>query len=250
MRIGAALALLAALLCAAPACSRGDFFRQHEYEEEIFLSLDGSATVYVNSSIAALNALRGTSFDTGESAQVDRDAIRQLFTSPITTVTRTPSLSRRAGRRFVHVRLDVAQIDQLGQAPPFSWSSYRLTRDGDLVTFTQHVGASAGKDVGDVGWTGTETVSFRAHLPSTVIYHNAGPEGLRRGNILVWEQSLAGRLKGEPLDLEARMESQSILSRTLLLFGATAIVVAAMFAAIIWWVSKKGARPSTPLGPP
>ncbi len=46
------------------------------------------------------------------------------------------------------------------------------------------------------------------------------------------------------------MESQSILSRTLLLFAATATVVAAMFAAIIWWVSKKGARPSTPLGPP
>ena len=39
-------------------------FRQYEYEEEMYLSLDGTATVYVNSSMAALNALRGTSFDT------------------------------------------------------------------------------------------------------------------------------------------------------------------------------------------
>jgi hypothetical protein len=45
------------------ACSGTALFRQYEYEEEIYLSLDGTATVYVNSSIAALNALRGTTFD-------------------------------------------------------------------------------------------------------------------------------------------------------------------------------------------
>ena len=37
-------------LCAA-ACSGGGLFRQYQYEEEIYLSLDGTATVYVNSSI-------------------------------------------------------------------------------------------------------------------------------------------------------------------------------------------------------
>lgn len=242
MRIGAALALLAALLCTMPGCSRGDFFRQHEYEEEIVLSLDGSATVSVNASVAALNALRGTSFDTKESAQIDRDAVRQFFTTPATVVTRTPSLSRRGGRRFVHVRMDVARIEDLSGAAPLAWSTYRLTRDGQLVVFTQRVGASAGKDVGDVGWTGQETVSFRAHMPSAVIYHNAGPEGLHRGNILVWTQPLAARIKGEPLAFEARMESQSILSRTLLLFGATAGVVAVMFVAILWWVRGKGRK--------
>lgn len=242
MRIGAAFALLTALLISTPACGRGDFFRHHEYEEEIFLSLDGSAEVYVNASVAALNALRGTSFDTAESAPIDREGVRQLFTTPVTTVARVPTLSRRSGRRFVHVRVAVAHIDQLSKAAPFAWSSYQLSRDGALVIFKQHVGASAGKDVGDVGWTGRETVSFRAHLPSTVFYHNAGPDGLHRGNILVWEQPLAERLKGEPLDLEARMESQSILSRTLLLFGATALLVAFMFVIIIWWVSKKGGR--------
>jgi hypothetical protein len=238
MRLGAALALLASLLCAA-SCSRGDFFRQHEYEEEIFLSLDGSAEVYVNASVAALNALRGSSFDTAEAAQVDREAVRQFFTTPVTTVTQTPALTRRAGRRFIHVRMGVDHIGRLAQAAPFAWSTYQLSRNGELVVFNQHVGASAGKDVGDVGWTGDETVSFRAHMPSTIIYHNAGPDGLRRGNILVWEQPLAARLRGDPMDLEARMESQSILSRTLLLFGATAVVVAVMFAGIIWWVARK-----------
>ena len=237
MRIGAALALLAALIGAS--CSRGDFFRQHEYEEEIFLSLDGSAEVYVNASAAALNALRGSSFDTAESGQIDREAIRQFFTTAVTTVTQTPALTRRGGRRFIHVRVEVEHIGALAQAAPFAWSTYQLSKDGELVIFNQHVGASAGKDVGDVGWKGDETVSFRAHMPSTIIYHNAGADGLRRGNILVWDQPLAARLKGEPMDFEARMESQSILSRTLLLFGATAVVVALMFAGIIFWVVKK-----------
>jgi hypothetical protein len=61
-----------------------------------------------------------------------------------------------------------------------------------------------------------------------------------RGNILVWEQPLADRLRGEPLVLEARMETQPILYRTLYLFGATALVVAATFAGIIFWVMRKG----------
>ncbi len=244
MRFRAALALLAVLSFAAPACSRGDFFRQHEYEEEIFLSLDGSATVYVNSSVAALDALRGAQFDTRNGAQIDRDAVRQFFTSPVTTIIRTPSLSRRSGRRFVHVQLEVSSLEQLSQASPFAWSAYKIARDGELVTVTQRVGPSAGRDVGDVGWTGKETVSFRAHLPSTVIYHNAGADGLQRGNILVWEQSLTDRLKGEPLEMEARMEAQSILSRTLLLFGGTVLVVAAMFAVIIWMVLRRGRRTS------
>src|SRR4051812_38804583 len=113
MRIGAAMALLAALTVTAAGCGRGDFFRQYEYEEEIFLALDGSATVYVNSSVAALDALRGASFDTNPSARIDRNDVRAWFTSPGVPVTRTPSLSRRSGRRFVHARLEVENIAQL-----------------------------------------------------------------------------------------------------------------------------------------
>ncbi len=239
MRIGAALALLAALVCSTAACSRSDFFRQYEYEEEVFLSLDGSATIYVNSSVAALNALRGSSFDTSPSARIDRQAVRDFFSTPVTRVTRMPSLSRRSGRRFLHARVDVDRVEQLTSAAPFAWSSYQLTRSGDLVTFHQRIGAAAGKHVGEVGWTGKEMVSFRAHLPSTVLYHNAGADGLKRGNILVWEQRLSDRLAGEALALEARMESRSILSRTLLLFGATALAVAVCFTLVIWWIVRR-----------
>ena len=64
-------------------------------------------------------------------------------------------------------------------------------------------------------------VVFKMHIPSEIPYHNAPSRQTERGNILRWEQPLAARLKGEPLDVEVRMEPESILYTTLLLFGLT-----------------------------
>src|SRR5262249_31994409 len=72
-----ALALSLSSVVLMAGCSAGSgLFRQYEYEEELYLTLDGTATVYVNSSIAALDALRGTTFDTSPTTPVDRDAVR------------------------------------------------------------------------------------------------------------------------------------------------------------------------------
>ena len=81
-----ALATLLALVALLTAACGGGFFRQYEYEEEMYLSLDGSATLYVNSSVAALNALRGAALDTSPNTPVDRDAVREFFTTPATRV--------------------------------------------------------------------------------------------------------------------------------------------------------------------
>jgi hypothetical protein len=241
MRPGCGFALLVALVCTT-ACA-GGIFRQYEYEEDVYIALDGSATVYVNSSIAALDALRGASFDASPAARFDRTPFRQYFSSPHTHVTRVSS-SRRSGRRFVHVRMDVDDIRELATASPFAWSSYSLARDGDTIAFRQVVGASAAKPVANAGWTGQETVAFRLHLPSRITYHNTLPGNLKRGNILVWEQSLADRLKGVPLTIDVRMETQSILYRTLWLFGVTFVAVAAAFGAAIWWILRRAPAPA------
>lgn len=241
MRIRSAIALLA-LLCLSACSGVTNLFKAYEYEEEMYLSLDGTATIYVNSSVAALNALRGASFDTDPAVAPERDAVRALFSSPNAHVTRV-TLSRRANRRFVHVRLDVDHIEQLAETPPFAWSTYSFKRDGDLYYYKQTVGAAAGKAVGNVGWDGDELVAFRMHLPSKIAYHNAGPGNPSRGNILSWEQPLSERLKGTPLTLDARMETQSILYRTLALFGVTFVVVAVLFVLVIWWVIRRGLKP-------
>jgi hypothetical protein len=241
MRIPPVLALLAALVLSA--CGAGGLFRAYEYEEEMYLSLDGAATFYVNSSVAALNALRGASFDTDPAHPPTRQAVEAYFSSPATRVTRI-TFSRRSNRRYVHVRMDVDDVKKLSTAAPFAWSSYDFTREADLFEYKQAIGPAAGKPVGDVGWNGNEIVAFRMHLPSKIAYHNAGPGNPRRGNILAWEQPLADRLRGAPLALDARMETESILYRTLALFGATFAAVAMLGALLLWWVVRRGVRPA------
>ena len=204
----------------------------------MYLSLDGTATVYVNASLVALNALRGTSFATAPNAPLDREGVRAFFSTPVTRINGRINASRRSNRRFIHVELDVDDIRRLGEAAPFAWSKYEFKRDGDLYVYRQAIGPAAGKDVGNVGWTGREIVAFRLHLPSKIEYHNSGRE-IGRGNILTWEQPLAGRLRGTALALDARMDPESILYRTLWLFGWTFLAVAIAFVLVIWWVRRR-----------
>lgn len=226
-------------LAVLSAACAGVFSRKYEYEEEVFLALDGSATVYVNASLPALVALRGAPLPVGPSARLDRDVVRQFFESEAGHVANV-SASRRDNRRYVHVRIAVPDIRALGSAAPFAWSTYQFAeRDGEYE-YHQVMGASAGRDVGDVGWNGSERVAVRLHLPSKVPFHNSPSRAIERGNIIVWEQPLADRLEGVPLDVVARMDTQSILSRTLALFGLMIVLVAATFAAAIWWVKNKG----------
>ncbi len=212
--------------------------RKYEYEEEIFLALDGSASVYVNASVPALVALRGAALPVDPAARLDRQAVRDLYTSPVTQVANV-NTSRRDGRRYVHLRINVADIRNLSEAAPFAWSHYRYQGKDGLFEYGQAVQAAAGKDVGNVGWEGHELVAFRLHLPSKVEFHNSPSRTIERGNIIVWEQALAERRKGTPLELTVRMQAESILFRTLALFGVMMAAVAVTFAAAIWFVKTR-----------
>ena len=237
-RVAITLALTSVLT--ATACAgRGVFTQEFEYEEEIYLQLDGSATAYVNASVPALVSLRGAQLNLDPRSRPERDRLRALFAAPGARVT-TPTFSRRNGRRFVHVRLEVDDIRRLAEVMPFAWSSYQFERSGEAFVYRQAIGPPGGKATAFPGWTGKELVAFRLHLPSKIEEHNTLPDNHKRGNILVWEQSLADRLRGQPLLLEARMDPQSILYRTLWLFGITFVAVGIVFVAVIWWVMRRG----------
>jgi hypothetical protein len=207
-RLAYALALVCALL--APACAGTRFGRQQfEYEEEIYLDVDGTATVNVNASVASLVALRGARLPLDPQARLDRQQLRDFFSSPGSRVTRI-NFSRRQGRRFVHLAIDVDDIRRLPTSAPFAWSTYRLDRQGDVMEFRHTVGKAAGLDAPQVGWRGDEMVRFRVHVPSEIPFHNS-PGGVERGNILTWAQPLAERAEGVPLDMQFQMEPESIL---------------------------------------
>ncbi len=232
--------LVVPVLAVTAACQGGSgIVKQYEYEEEIYLSVDGHATVYVNTSIPALVSLRGVDLNTDFNARLERTEIRRLYTAPAARVVRV-STWRRLGRRFVQVRLEVDDITKLGTAPLFAWSDYRIDRKDNLLIYRQQVGSPAGRDAGKVGWNGSELVAFRLHVPSRVHYHNAGADNLKRGNILVWEQTLGERQAGKPLPIEARMETTSILYSTLMLFAASGALALTVLALIIWRVVRKG----------
>ena len=73
MRLAFGLVLVSVLL--STACG-GIVARKYEYEEEIFLALDGSASVYVNASVPALVALRSMNLPLDPAARLDRQVVR------------------------------------------------------------------------------------------------------------------------------------------------------------------------------
>lgn len=231
--------LISLVTCVAASAACSALAQKYEYEEEIYLRLDGSATVNVNASVPSLVALRGADLPVDPKARLDRDRVRGLFRTPGADEPRL-TLSRRDGRRFVHVSLDVSDVRQLQRQRMFAWSTYRFDRETDAFVYRQRVGAPADHASESTGWTGREMVVFKMHIPSEIPYHNAPSRQTERGNILRWEQPLAARLKGEPLDVEVRMEPESILYSTLLLFGLTVIAAVMTFGIVIWWVVRRG----------
>jgi hypothetical protein len=143
----------------------------------------------------------------------------------------------------------VPDVRNLSEAGPFSWSKYELTAQGGLSVFKQTIGPSALRPgtLQNVGWTGEELVAFRLHMPSRITWHNARDldtneaSDIQRGNILVWEQQLTDRLDGRPIAIEVRMESQSILQRTLWLFFGAFVAALLLIGMFIWLLSRKGA---------
>jgi hypothetical protein len=232
------LVWLFAVSAIAAGCSgSGVFKREYEYEEELYLALDGSATLNVNASVASLVALRGADLDPDPRAHIDRERVRAMFEGG--GARASVSLARRDSRRFVHVSVDVDDVRQLSRLAPFAWSSYRFDRRDGQVEFRQAVGPPPPSDARDLQWTGDEIVAFRMHLPSEIVSHNS-PARTERGNILEWEQPLSERLAGRTLNIAVDLEPESILYTTLILFGASILAAAAALALIIWWIARRG----------
>jgi hypothetical protein len=64
--------LTCALVTSACGGTRSPFRSPPEYEEEVYIALDGTATVNVNASVAALVALRGFDLNVDPRGRVDR----------------------------------------------------------------------------------------------------------------------------------------------------------------------------------
>ncbi|MPY88576.1 MAG: hypothetical protein GEU99_11685 [Luteitalea sp.] len=232
--------LLIALLGAA-ACA-GGLFREYEYDEQTFVNLDGSARIVVSSSLPALRALHGFDVPTDPAAPIDREAIGRLFESPVTGDVYVSRPWRRHGRAYVSVRLQTSDVTRVSEAAPFRWSRYALRRQGGGYVYRQRVGKPTARPSGAGPWSGEELVAFRLHLPSKVLFHNSPTRQVERGNIVTWEQPLQARLAGEPVEIEVRLHPQTILYRTLIIFGVALATAVVLLGSVVWWMRRKGRR--------
>ena len=256
-------ALAAAAISSACA---NPFAPQYEYEEQVYLSIDGSATVVIDSSFAALAALRGGAIDPAIVSAADRNAVRQIVTAAGCSVDSVSRFWTRSGRRFVQIQVSAANVRDLPACKLLAWSTYAFgpadkvspadaagaagTAEQIGLRYVQHVGpptpgAIATSDANT--WAGNELVAFKLHLPSRITYQNVkllnGENGgTERGNILTWAQTLTDRRAGKPVSMQADMDSTSILHTTLWLFAGAFAGAVVLLVLIIWLVIRKGRR--------
>jgi hypothetical protein len=222
--------------------------RQYEYEEQLYLSVDGSARLVIDASLPSLVALFGLPLDPSLQTRVDREQIRRMFMTPQCPDVRVAQPWIRHGRRFVQIRITTPDVVRLKSCGPLSWSSYEFAPEGTLLHFTRLIGPGKSGDPGKVNWDGSELVAFKLHLPSRIAWHNLkrldnGLNGeAERGNILTWEQTLASRRGGQPVDMQVRMDSQSILYRTLWLFAGAFAAAILVLVTLIWMTVRRARR--------
>ena len=248
MRVRWSAAALVLALALSSAC-RNPFGREYEYEEQLYLSVDGSARRDRRVARRARRVARPGDRPLA-AARFDRERLRRWYETGGCHVVRIGQPWYRHGRRFVQVQLTTDDIRTLGQL--------RVTR---LVAL--HAGIASAIEScstasswalrpaaipGPINWNGSELVAFKLHLPSKITFHNVrrladnATGEIERGNILTWEQRLADRRAGTPVEMQVRMERESILYRTLWLFGGSFLAAVLVLIAIIWWVRRKGRR--------
>ena len=248
MRSRSVRAAAGLLLLSSIACSGLPLGRQYEYEEQLYLDVDGSAVVVVDSSIAALVALRGVPLDPSPTARTDRGEIRRALEAVGCTVDTVGQGWRRRTRRFVQFRISTTDVRTLSKCGLLSWSTYALDATETVLHYRQTVGAPTPGEPGQVNWDGSEIVAFKLHLPSRVFDHNVrrlednAPGGLERGNILTWEQRFADRRAGMPITIDVKMDPTSILYTTLWLFAGAFGAAVLMLGGVVWWVKTKASR--------
>ena len=247
--------LVALLVCAvvvalsATSCAN-PLARQYEYDEQTYLSIDGSATVVISASVAALVSMRGLVLDPSPQARISSDDVRRVFEAAGCVVERAARPWRRSGRRFVQARLRVADVRRASTCAVLAWSAYGFEASPGQIRYTQTVGAPAGVVPATappgISWDGGELVAFKMHLPSRVTFQNVRrlsdgePGALERGNILTWEQRLTDRLAGVPIAMEVRTDSESILYRTVSLFAGAFVAAVIVLIVLIWFTIRRG----------
>ena len=215
--------LLAFLAAGLPACTA------YEYEEDVFLQVDGSGALRVSGSAAML----GTLFELPAVTTADLATYFDREGFELDTVRET----EREARRFLHVSGRFTDWNALCRHPAFATRRCRLVLGDEASTLELQVPAARGGV--PPGVDPDAVVAFRFHLPSTVRFHTA-PEPIQRGNILEWERSVAETFGDEPVSAQIRFDRESVLATTFRIIALALGTVVLGVAAAVGLMVRKG----------
>ncbi len=212
------------LLLAASGCTA------YEYEEEVFLKVDGSGQIRMSGSTAALEALHGLDQATAESAKALFEGEGVEILSALET--------ERERRKFVHVQARFSDWERLCRLPAFRDRGCRLVKGEDLAL---ELSLPSPRAAAPQSLDPQALLALRYHLPGTIRYHNSTSD-IERGNILSWKRTLREHFAGRPLDLAVRFDRRTILAATARVMGLALGLVLASIATALWLMVRKGRR--------
>ena len=203
----------------------------YEYEEEVFLEVDGSGEIRMSGSTAAVAALHGLDEASVESA-------RQLFEGEGVEVLSALETERER-RKFVHVQARFSDWEKLCRIPAFRDRGCRLARGGKDLAL--ELSLPSPRAAASESLEPQALLALRYHFPGTIRYHNS-PSDIERGNILSWKRTLREHFAGRPLDLAVRFDRRTILAATARVAGLALGLVIASIATALWVMVWKGRR--------
>jgi hypothetical protein len=218
----------------------------YEYEHEIWLNVDGSGSLRTTGRPELWTAFKGLGSPDDARATATRDAVRALYERSGLRVRRT-TLTRRRGRPYLYISADFEDVNALSATPAFPDLRIVMKREGERIRVEGSWQRPAGSpDVKGVERDGLMAVRF--HLPSKVYEHNNAADGVERGNILAWRQTVAEGLNGGTLDFGALMDKRSILFSTVALFGGAILVGLGLVASGLFYFVRRGRKGLEPAG--
>ncbi len=213
------------VLLAASGCTT------YEYEEEVFLEVDGSGEIRMSGSTAAIEALHGL-------ADAGAERAEELFVGEGVELLSALETERER-RKFVHVQARFSHWEKLCEVPAFRDRGCRLAKGEEGLALA--LSLPSPRAAAPQSLDPQALLALRYHFPSTIHYHNS-PGDIERGNILSWKRTLREHFAGRPLDLAVRFDRRTILAASARVMGLALSLVVASIATALWVMVRRGRR--------
>ena len=200
----------------------------YEYEEEVFLEVDGSGRLRVSGSSEAIGTVLPLT-------RVNVETVRDHFDEPQVELDSVRE-TKRDGRSFIHVQARFSDWNRLCKHPAFSERHCRLVIGPDVLEIESTIPGP--RSPGHAPADPEAPIVFRFHFPSTVAFHNSQNK-IERGNIVRWQRSIGEHIAREPLVIQARFEKRSVLEASaVILIAALCLVALAVTGATVLMIRK------------